>query len=119
MQPGGLKQDRNTASLNDEVHLLPVESDDVAGLIFDIGSRDEWYIFAQSLNCPSQYLAFFSVAQIVDIARIHIDRVYESGSTSRNQVLLERLHSYVSVRLVGQQGCGDSLYFSAKLSLFD
>ena len=89
MQPRSLKQDRNAAGLNDRVHLLPVESDDVAGLIFDIGSGHKWHVFAQGFSGPSQHIPLFCLAQIVDIAGVHVDRVHQSGAMSRDQVLLE------------------------------
>ena len=36
VQPGGLKQNRNSATRNNSVHLLAVKLDDIAGLPFDV-----------------------------------------------------------------------------------
>lgn len=83
------------------------------------GACDKRHAVPQRLAGPSQHILLLGIAQIVDIASVHIDGVHQAGAMSRSHMFLKGLDGYTAVSLVRQQCRRDALHFAAKLSPFN
>jgi len=93
---------------NDTVHLLSIESDDIAVLPFDIRAANKWRIFTERLSSPAQYVKFFRLAQIIHIAGVHVHCVHQPGALRGPQMFLKSLDGDSFVRFKRQERRRDS-----------
>jgi hypothetical protein len=100
---------------NNGVNLPAIKSNHISRLILDIGSCHEGHIFSEGLARPMQHIRLFRVGKEVHVASIHIDRVQQSSLVRGEKMLLEGVDSDLAFRFIGQQGCGDSVHFAARL----
>src|SRR5438067_7406229 len=72
VQSRRLKHDGNTANIGNGIHLLAIERDDIATIMFDKSARNERNVAAESFPGPAQHVAPFCGAEKIHIASIHV-----------------------------------------------
>src|SRR5215470_6636498 len=103
MQSGRLEQDGDTVEPNDCVNFAPIQRNNViAGMIFDVRSRDKGNALSQGLPGPMQHILLVLVRQIVHVTGVHVDGVNETSPMSRDQLPGERVNRDSSVGFVWQ-----------------
>src|SRR5205085_5070565 len=92
VQSRRLKHDGNTANIGNGIHLLAIERDDIATIMFDKSARNERNVAAESFPGPAQHVAPICGAEQIHIASIHVDGTHQAAAVGCNDVLLEGLN---------------------------
>src|SRR5215472_647625 len=112
VQAARLKQNRNSTTLNDGIHLLPIQRNNVAALPLNVRSRNEWNILSQRLSCPEQDLSFFAFTEVIDITGVHVHSVQQSCLLRRPKMFLKCLDGHMVIRCIGQERRRNTLHFA-------
>ena len=72
-----LKQDWNSAGVDNRLHLFSVQSNNFPGLPFDVRPGDERHIFSQYPSGPPYDFLFLRDTQIIHVARVHVYCVHQ------------------------------------------
>ena len=115
MQARRLKQNWDAIETNDSVNLPAIKRDNVvAVLMFDIRAGHKRNPFAESLPRPVQHFFFFCIAQVIDVARVHVDGVRQPGPMGAGEQFRKNVDGNSAVWLVRQQSGGHALHFAAR-----
>src|SRR6202035_4548605 len=111
-----LEQDRYAIKTNDAVYLPAIKRDSVvSGVMLNVRSGNKRNSFAESLPRPIQHLLLFRIAQVIDVAGVHVHGIHEPGFMGGRQLLRKCLDSDPAVWLVREQGGCHALHFASWL----
>src|SRR6476620_2348844 len=120
VQASCLEQDRYATQTNDGIDLPPIERDNIlAGVTLDVCTGHKWNSLAESLPGPVQDVLLFRIAQVIYIARVHVDSIHQPSPMCESQVLGKRVDGDPAICFVRQQGGRNAMHLAARLLACD